>query len=322
MLDDLLIFVAMFVKKAEWWFDVIMRSDKQLHDKWIQVRPFPEMKRQWRTPTMCCFYMQFHSSLFILCKSNLKKNTSRPEEKYRSCGILLVRAFVAEDGSSNDSTLNTDMQQSPSIPYVRSSKSQSLFQDLSPKPCRVLSWMTDVIRCFRIPQDDICHEKTPRHSKTINTTICLYIYIFLLYKPYNISVGKLCRCLPQESFWWDLATNCPAKFYPWASALQNLGPGERHRKGGPMWGLMGIAWMTPTKAETVWEDMHDHGIFMNILHFTWTCLGMKRPFCDFPYILSCILAEMVHSGMGPSFFFLHSCARCVTWKLNKRLRFQ
>lgn len=199
MLDDLLIFVAMFVKKAEWWFDVIMRSDKQLHDKWIQVRPFPEMKRQWRTPTMCCFYMQFHSSLFILCKSNLKKNTSRPEEKYRSCGILLVRAFVAEDGSSNDSTLNTDMQQSPSIPYVRSSKSQSLFQDLSPKPCRVLSWMTDVIRCFRIPQDDICHEKTPRHSKTINTTICLYIYFFYIN--------------PTTSRWESFVDVCPRKVF-------------------------------------------------------------------------------------------------------------
>ena len=96
-------------------------------------------------------------------------------------------------------------------------------------------------------------------------------------------MGKCCRCLPQESFWWDLATNCPAKFYPWASALQNLGPGNGIEKGGPMWGLMGIAWMTPTKTETVWEDMHDHRIFMNILHFTWTCFGMKRPLCDFPY---------------------------------------
>ena len=137
------------------------------------------------TSTTCCFYifyMQINSYLFILCKRNPKK------EHLKTTGNLpklrdSVRAFVAKDGSSNDSTLNREMQQSPSIPYVRSWKSQSLFQNC------VLSWMTVVIGCFWIPQDEICHyKKTPRHSKTINTTIFLYIF---QNEPYNISVLKI-----------------------------------------------------------------------------------------------------------------------------------
>lgn len=59
MLDDLLMFFAMFVQKATWWFQVIMRSDKQLHEGsvtrveelwfdfgWPQAGPFAEMKWQ------------------------------------------------------------------------------------------------------------------------------------------------------------------------------------------------------------------------------------------------------------------------------------
>ena len=109
----------------------------------------------------------------------------------------------------------------------------------------------------------------------------------------------------------------PSKVLPSSIGSPESRPGKGIEKGGPMlWGLMGIAWMTPTKTETVWEDMHDHRIFMNILHFTWTCFGMKRPLCDFPYILSCILAEMVHSGKRPSFF--SSTAVQYAWREIKQ----
>ena len=183
-------------------------------------------------------------------KEILKKNTSKTTGKIVKLRDS-VRAVVAKDGSSNDSTLNREMQQSPSIPYVRSWKSQSLFQNW------VLSWMTVVIGCFRIPQDEICHDKK-KNSQALQNNQHHHISIyFLKWTLQHLSVENIVDGLPvsnvQEGFWWDLATNCPAKFYPWTSALQNLGRGKSHRCCEVVW--MGVAgWHLP-KQKMGWEGM-------------------------------------------------------------------